>query len=52
MLKLSVREYHDPQLCSKFNLSQTAWLCESLCKTMAGMSKRVGLWSCEMARLT
>lgn len=39
------REYHDPRLCSKFNLSQTARPCESLCKVTAGTrGKGKGGW--------
>lgn len=52
LLTLSVRERHDPRLCSKFNLSQTAQPYESLCKATLGLSERGVLWSCEMAGLT
>ncbi len=44
LLTLSVRERHDPRLCSKFNLSQTAQPYESLCKATLGLSERGQLW--------
>lgn len=40
LLKWSVREYHDPRLCSKFNLSRRARLHESLCKATTSRMER------------